>query len=492
MKPSRIAHLARAMGEIPEAMTRRRFVELAIGVGASVMLPSAGFARTDKHKPRVIVVGAGFAGLSCAWQLRRAGAAVTVLEARNRIGGRVLTLDNFIENASVEAGAELIGSNHPTWMNYAERFGLRMRDVTHDEQHEAPIFLDGRRIPSAELDELWESISHTLSLMNADARKVDLRAPWAGSDAEKLDRTSITEAASRWDVPERVRRAAMTLLANDNAMLPGRASYLAILCAIAGGGFERYWTESEVFRCESGNQSLAFKLAEEIGTESIHFDRPAAVIRLRGDGVLVVDGKGGTHEADCLVMTVPPPAWRHFKVDPPIPDGYAPNAGPAIKYLAKVSSAFWQQDGLAPDSLTDSAVGMTWDGTDGQRTKRDEAACLIAFSGGRAAEKCLAFPAGKRREAFARHFGKIYPGYADAFEKGLFVGWPDEKWTMCGYSSPTLGQVTTVYPNYEKPHGGRMYFAGEHTSLAFKGFMEGALHSGVLAAGKIAKSLNLV
>jgi len=439
----------------------------------------------------VIVVGAGFAGLSCAWQLRRAGADVTVLEARNRLGGRVLTLGNFIDHAMVEAGAELIGSNHPTWIQYARRFGLRMREVGEDEENEAPIFLNGRRIPSGELGALWENIGSALSLMNDDARKVDLRAPWSGEGARKLDHTSMSEIAARWDVTDEVREAAISLLANDNAMLPDRASYLAILCAIAGGGFELYWTESEVFRCESGSQSLAFKLAEEIGAENIRLDCALTELRLRGDGVSVEDAKGETHEADCIVMTVPPPAWRHFEVDPPIPDGFAPHAGPATKYLAKVSSAFWGKDGLAPDSLTDSAVGMTWEGTDGQRVGRDEAACLVAFSGGRAAEECIAFPPEERQDEFSRRLGKIYPGYREAFEKGLFIGWPDEKWTMCGYSSPTLGEVTTVYPNYEKPHGGRMYFAGEHTSLAFKGFMEGALQSGALVAGKIAKSLNL-
>jgi len=236
---------------------------------------------------------------------------------------------------------------------------------------------------------------------------------------------------------------------------------------------------------------LAFRLAEEVGSENIRFDCPVAEIRLRSNGVSVKDAKNETHDADYLVTTVPPPAWRHFRVDPPIPDGYAPQAGPAIKYLARVSSAFWQANGLAPDSLTDSAVGMTWEGTDGHRSNREGAACLVAFSGGRAAEECLTFPADSRQQDFARQLGKIYPGFDAVFEKGLFFGWPDEKWTLCGYSSPTLGQVTMVDPNYEKPYAGRMYFAGEHTSLAFKGFMEGALNSGAMVAEKIAKALNL-
>jgi len=195
MKPRQISRIARAAGAAPGGMSRRRFVELTLAAGAGLMLPAAAFGRPEKPKARVVVVGAGFAGLSCAWQLRRAGAGVTVLEARNRVGGRVHTLDNFIDGALVEAGAELIGSNHPTWLHYAKHFGLRMRDVTEEEDAEAPIFLNGRRVPSDEVDALWEEMDSALSLMNADARKVDPEASWAGEDAKALDHTSIAEVA---------------------------------------------------------------------------------------------------------------------------------------------------------------------------------------------------------------------------------------------------------------------------------------------------------
>jgi monoamine oxidase len=491
MKSRHIARLARAAGAAPDGLTRRRFVELALAAGAGLMLPAAAFGRPEKSKPRVVVVGAGFAGLSCAWQLRRAGAGVTVLEARKRVGGRVHSLDHFIDGAVVEAGAELIGSNHPTWMACAKHFGLRMRDVTEEEDAEAPIFLNGRRIPGDEVESLWEEMDSAFSLMNGDARKVDLETPWAGEGAKALDRTSIAEAAARWDVSPNARAAALAALANDNVMPPDRASYLALLCSIAGGGFERYWTESEVFRCEGGSQSLAFKLAGAVGLENIRLDCPAAEIGLRENGAIVKDANGVSHEADFVVLTVPPPAWRNFRIDPPLPEGFAVDCGPAIKYLSKVSSPFWSKNGLAADSLTDSAIGWTWNATAGLRAVRDESRCLMVFSGGRAAEECLAFPAAERSKEFAKRLEKILPGYTQAFEKGLFVGWPGEKWTRCGYSSPALGQVAAVYPNYQTAHAGRLHFAGEYTNLAFRAFMEGALQSGALTAKKIAKSLGL-
>ena len=94
--------------------------------------PAAGRAA----RPRVLVIGAGFGGLSCAYQLQQAGADVRILEARNRVVGRVLSLGNFIPGRVVEGGAELIGSNHPTWMAYAKLFGLELREVAspHDDE----------------------------------------------------------------------------------------------------------------------------------------------------------------------------------------------------------------------------------------------------------------------------------------------------------------------------------------------------------------------
>ncbi len=102
-------------------------------------------------KPRVLVIGAGFSGLASAYELQLAGNDVTVLEARNRIGGRVFSANatngrEFIKGRNVEFGAELIGSNHPMWVHYANEFGLTFIDVTEDETAEAAIVIDGRKL----------------------------------------------------------------------------------------------------------------------------------------------------------------------------------------------------------------------------------------------------------------------------------------------------------------------------------------------------------
>jgi monoamine oxidase len=188
----------------------------------------------------VVVIGAGFAGLSCAYQLKRVGADVQVLEARNRVGGRVFTLESFLPGKVIEAGAELIGGNHPTWMAYAKEFGLSMRDVSDDVDHTSPLLIAGKTYSGKSAERLWDQIDKTLALMNADARPVDLQRPWLTPQAEQLDRRSLAQVAEGWAVEPHVRAATLALMSNDNVLEPAQASYLALLSSIAGGGMRPF------------------------------------------------------------------------------------------------------------------------------------------------------------------------------------------------------------------------------------------------------------
>jgi monoamine oxidase len=115
--------------------------------------------------PRVVIIGAGFGGLSCAFQLKRAGVQVTVLEARPRLGGRVHSLHTLLPGKKVEAGAELIGLNHPTWLAYAKHFGLTLNELPESEEAHSPILLNGRRILGEEVAKLWSALDTVLQSM---------------------------------------------------------------------------------------------------------------------------------------------------------------------------------------------------------------------------------------------------------------------------------------------------------------------------------------
>lgn len=493
MRTGSIARLMRRAGAAPSALSRRRFLQASLGAGLALMLPQRSLTAAQAGtRPRVFVIGGGFAGLSCAYQLQRAGADVLVLEARNRFGGRVFTLANVVPGALVEAGAELIGGNHPTWMAYAKQFQLQMRDVSDEDDPASPLLIGGTTYRGKEALRLWEQIDQALARMTDDARPVDREQPWRTPDAERLDQLSFKEVAARWPVEANVRAAATALMANDNVFEPSEVSYLGILATIAGGGLEAFWSESEIYRCASGNQSLAERLAGAIGSERLRLRAPVESIELRGDGVRLNTASGQRLDGDAVVLTAPPSTWDRIAFDPPLPDGLRPHAGPAIKYLSVVDRPFWLEQGLGPDALSDTPVGETWEATDGQRRGPRDPACLTVFSGGAAARRCLEVPRRQRDGQMTAWLEALYPTYARHAGRRLFMAWPEERWTACGYTSPRLGEVTRIYPRLEEGFGGRLFFAGEYASLLFTGFMEGGLHSGAQLAKRLAQRLNLL
>jgi len=190
-----------------------------------------------------------------------AGYDVTVYEARNRVGGRVISFDDFVPHKHVEGGGELIGSNHATWVAYKDRFKLEFLDVTEDKDHEAPIVLNGQKLSSEESDKLWEEMTAALNMMNKEAAAVgDPFQPWKTRDAEVLDRRTLSSWIQTLNVSPLCKTGIDTQMIANNGMRTEWQSWLGNLAMVKGGGLEKFWTDSEVYRCAGGNQSLAKKL----------------------------------------------------------------------------------------------------------------------------------------------------------------------------------------------------------------------------------------
>lgn len=489
MSRSLFARLHRRFGPRTDALTRRQMLRLTAASAAGLLLSNTAYgwlrragASTADGK-RVVVVGAGFGGLACAYELRSAGYEVTVVEARGRVGGRVLSFGDFIPARNVEGGAELIGSNHPAWVAYAERFGLEFLDIVESEDLSYPIVLGGERLDDARAEALWEEMAAALSKMNADAEPIDADAPWKSPNAAALDRRSTADWIDRLDASKLCKRAIRSQLSNDNAVDVEKQSYLGNLACVKGGGLEKYWTDSEVYRCKGGNQQLAARLAEGIGADRILLKLPVTRIDVAPHGVTVECADGRTLEADDVVLAVPPPTWRRIAITPPLPEALAPQMGVAVKYLAHVKSRFWKRAGLAADMLTDGDIGCTWESTDGQNG--DEPAGMTAFSGGSAAERCRAHPRERRDAAYREQIDTVYADYADNLVAARFMDWPAEELTGGGYSFPAPGEIMAMGPILHAGVG-RLHFAGEHACYKFAGYMEGALSSGVSLARRLA------
>jgi monoamine oxidase len=483
MSRSLFAVLSRRYGPPVDPAERRKFLAASLAAGAGLMLsgPRA-LAFGARPAKRVVVIGAGFSGLACAHELKAAGYDVTVVEARSRVGGRVLSFGDYIPSRNVEGGGELIGSNHPAWVAYAEKFGLEFLDVTEDEDAEFPIVIGGRRIGGDESAALYEELDAVLAGMNADAEDVSPDTPWDHPDAAALDARSVADWIDASDASDLCKAAMRAMLAGDNAQAVERQSYLGMLASIAGGGGEAYWTESEVYRCEGGNQQLATMLAEELGARLI-LGLPVRRVESRQNSALVTCSDGRTIECDDVVLAVPPTVWGRIEFNPGLPGALRPQMGEAVKYLAHVKRRFWKELNIDPASLTDGDISWTWDATDEQ--PGDENACLTSFSGGPAALRCRSRSPDAREKAYKGALEVLYPGFGEQFVAARFMDWPGDQWVGAAYSFPAPGQVTTVGPLMQKPLG-RLHLAGEHTCYKFVGYMEGALQSGLAVANRLA------
>jgi monoamine oxidase len=431
---------------------------------------------------RVVVVGAGFAGLACAHELKSAGYDVTVIEARNRVGGRVLTFADFVRGKVVEGGAELIGSNHTTWVAYAAKLGLEFLDVTEADDVEFPVILGGQRLGAAESEQLYKDMDAALKPLNELAAPVNEDEPWSSPDAETLDRRSVQDWLARSGASPLARMGIAAQLSADNGVHVNRQSLLGLLAAIKGGGFDRYWTDSEVYRCRGGNQQLAHRLAESIGKDRVVLGLAARSIQVKGSVVKVVGADGRVIEVDEVVLAAPPSVWRKIEFQPALPASLAPQLGTSLKYLSAVKGRFWKEGKLAPDAMTDGEVSMTWEGTDNQ--PGDDGACLTVFSSGPGGDALRKLPADQRKATLPAALEELFPGYKGSLVDSRLMDWPGEPLTGCGYSFPAPGQVTTQGPVLKEGLG-KLHFAGEHACYKFAGYMEGALSSGVAVAKRI-------
>jgi monoamine oxidase len=432
---------------------------------------------------RVLVIGAGFAGLVAGYELQQVGYAVTILEARDRVGGRVWTLDDVVPGKQVEGGGELIGSNHPMWLGYQKAFGLEFLEVS--DESNSPMILRGDRLGAAHQLELLHHMDDALdALTDLAATIVDPYQPWINPDAATLDEQSLEEWIARVDTSPLCRDAIRLQMTADNGVLCSRQSLLGNLAMIKGGGLKSYWTDTEVYRCLGGNVRLAECLKKafaDLGGEIREQSIVEAVAHGNAGVSVSVKGEPKPLDVDDVVLAVPPAAWSKIVFTPPLAPPRGISEGQNVKFLMRVKRRFWRDEGIGATMTADGPVNVTWEGTERQGGLEAD---LTAFSGGPDAETCRAWPEGEREMRYVAALDHGYRGIEHQVVQSRFMNWPDDPWACASYSFPAPGEVTTVGPWLHRGLG-RLHFAGEHTCYAFVGYMEGALNSGLRVARQI-------
>jgi monoamine oxidase len=493
--------ISAAKTHIPRAPKRFRFVgNKAILQTQQVLLSTAArgipakASKQQRPKRKIAIVGGGLAGLCAAYELRGLKYDVAVYEVQNRVGGRVHSLPDFIKKKVVEGGGELIGSNHPLWNSYRHHFRLEFSDVK--DYGNSPVRFGKHTLTFEESLDLTDELEKQLKALAELAESiVDPFEPWTNRNARQLDSVSLGSWVNNAKCSRRCKTALKGMLAADNGIPANEQSLLAVLAMIKGGGLDRFWTDTELFRCRGGNQQLAEKFKEALNKKKKNIFEGAWVKEVqRKDGkalLKVVDKtgrpvKGSEKPVDDVILAIPPSVWDRiiFRDDELRQKLQNPPAmGRNVKFLMRFDTRFWQQFSSSPTLSEDGPVDLTWETTEDDRKGQF---AMVAFSGSDDAERCRRWPAKKRKGRYVAAMKTTYPDIGRQIRGSRFMDWPKEKWSMGSYYFPRVNEVTKWGPLWRAGHDGWLHFAGEHTAYAFMGYMEGALSSGYRLARRIA------
>jgi monoamine oxidase len=483
------------------AITRRNFVTSAILASAALSLRPP-LALTEQLKRRgpakkIIVIGAGLAGLSAAYELTQAGHDVTVLEAQLRPGGRVCTLRApFSDGLYAEVGAMHIPETHNLTLQYAQRFNLPL-DLEPSFTAASLSYVRGKRIVVRDetkiewpfdLSEQDKKLDMAGLLDKYETTKAyeeigDPASPqWSVSALKKYDDVSYKDFLKRNGASDDV--FTLATFSWDHLWGEGleTVSALTVLRDTAS-----YLKARNNFRVHGGNDLLPRAFAERL-KEQIHYGAPVVRIEQTTQDVRVFFRSSGNRNgmtADRVVCAIPFSVLRTLETSPP----FSPDKSKAVNELPYFSGArvsiqcrrrFWTDEGLNGSVFTDSPLGWVFDATVTQPGPRGILQC---YAGGPNARQIMA-QSEERRIAFVEgEISRFYPTIGQYFEGGVSKCWEEDPWEQGASSWYKPGQMAELWPHVARPEG-RIHFAGDHTSPYIR-WMQGALHSGNRVAVEI-------
>ncbi len=473
---------------IPRELEARPMRDLQTVVADEHQGNLAEIVRLEQTTKTIGVIGAGLAGLSAAYELRKRGYSVTVFEASDRPGGRTWTIDNFVKRHHMDGGAELIGSNHPLWLLYADHFHLGFSDVL--EYKHSPIFVGTKRLNPATARKLLRDMNKAFGYISALAKRiVDPYAPWTDPQASTLDQQTLHNFVMRASWPRLCKEAVLQQLESDNGVSAKNQSLLALLAMVRGGGMERYWIDTEVYRCKRGTQalSLMFAAALERWNAPVKCNSPIVKVEVLEQGVQLYAGNGAAPQTfDDVILAIPPSTW--FKIPDWSPPtlasflGGPPQMGKNIKALLAFQIRFWKRQTLGPSAVLDGPVDQTWETT--EEHPRPQFG-MVAFSGADHADKLSRMNDAAAEAAVIGGLQQVYKKTSAHMKNFKRMNWPIEPWALASYSFPKCGDIMHWGPKFSEGYQDKLHFAGEHTCYAFTGYMEGALQSGYRLARKL-------
>ena len=460
---------------------------------------SASVAGAEKSVD-VVVVGAGLAGLMAARTLLESGASVRILEARNRVGGRVLS-HQLASGAMVELGAQWIGPGQDHITKLAAELGLTL----------FPQYCTGSKvlslsdkvstyksdIPSLSLLGLLD-LDRSMKKLTALCQKVPLHAPQQAESAREWDSMTVETWKQKNVFTEGARALLDVAVESIFSAEPAEVSFLHFLFVLhSGGGLMKLATiqgGAQQTRAVEGFQELANRLSLQL-SQHLLLETPVRALVQDDDGVQVHCGGKSTLRlrAQRVIVAIPPTLAGRIEYEPALPAArdqltQRMPMGSVAKCIAVYERPFWREQGLSGEAVSDTGpLRITFDDSPypGPRGRSESHGALVGFALGDGARGLRELDVSARRKAviaeLVRLFGKAAGEPTDYVEQD----WSSERWSRgCYFGLMPPGTLTRYGAALRAPVG-RLHWAGTETAQRNVGYMDGALESGLRAAGEV-------
>lgn len=475
-----------------EAYSRRQFLKESLVAGAvlgtSMLIPESLYANAlGKTKPKVAVIGGGLSGLYATYLLKKKGIIATIYEADGRTGGRMFTVQNVMgAGLYTEFGGEFVDTDHTEMHNLAKLLKLEFFDVQTDKgvKHKEAFFYNGRHYTEEDVIKEFTQIAGKI--------KTDLAAAGENTDtptAEQLDNISITEYLRKLPCAEWIKTMLDTAYTAEFGLESNEQSALNLITMVSPetkDGFKIFGDSDERFKTKGGNQQFVDRLSVLVQDQ---IKTGAKLIEIRENGKrydLIFEGNK-VETTDFVIVTVPFTVLRNIKLPKNISEtkmkcikelGYGTNS----KLMMGFSKRTWRNLDYS-GGLFNDVIQNGWDNSWMQNDNQGKGGYTVFLGGKRGLDLNIG-----QYTDYLSTLDKIFKGAKqDALADKIRVqNWSKIPYFGGSYACYKVGQWSTISGQEIEP-AGNIYFAGDHCSSDYQGYMNGAAETGRKTAELIIK-----
>ncbi len=481
-------------------LSRRDFLKFGLASVSALALSAPGKIVNAATAPRIVIVGAGLAGLTTAYRLKQNGYAADVYEAADRVGGRCWSDSTYFNNNQVfEHGGELIDQGHTQTRKLAQELGLTLDNLVQAEVNgtEPTYYFDGQFYSYAQatddLKQVWQKIHNDVSAASYPTLYNNYtQRGW------ELDHMSVVDWINE-SVPGGINSKLGQLLDiaynieyGAESSVQSSLNLLYLLGYSGQGQLRIFGPSNEKYHVRGGNDQITKMMAQSLG-DQIKLEQELTALKLNANGTYTLTFRKGRTStnvtADKVVIAIPFSILRD-SVDYRSA-GFSDLKKTAITELGmgtnsklhlQFTDRHWVGLGSNGETYADTGYQNSWEVTRGQA---GTSGILVNYTGGNYGATFSSGTPTSRAQQFLTQIEPVLPGITQKWNgKASIDYWQGYRWTKGSYSYWKVGQYTK-FSGTERERQGNCHFAGEHTSVDFQGYLNGAVESGERVVSEI-------